>query len=127
MRVLSCLFRHLFLKYLKDAFDSGQLQFFGSIEKLRDAHEFHSYVAPLKQTEWVVYAKPPFAGPQQVLDYVGRYTHRVAISNNRLLDIEQDRVTFHYKDYRHNHRQKTMTLSGECEPTQPCNRAHALD
>jgi len=113
VRVLSRLFRHLFLKYLKDAFDSGQLQFFGSIEKLRDAHEFHSYVAPLKHTEWVVYAKPPFAGPQQVLDYVGRYTHRVAISNNRLLDIEQDRVTFHYQDYRHNHRQETMTLSAE--------------
>ena len=70
-------------------------------------------MAPLEQTEWVVYAKRPFAGPQQVLDYVGRYTHRVAISNNRLLDIEQDRVSFHWKDYRHHHQQKTMTLSAE--------------
>jgi hypothetical protein len=113
VRVLSRLFRRLFLEYLEAAFDSGKLQFFGSIEKLRDAHEFRLYLAPLKQTEWVVYAKPPFAGPQKVIDYVGRYTHRVAISNNRLLDMEQDRVTFHWKDYRHNDRQKTMTLSAE--------------
>ena len=113
VRVLSRRFRRLFLKYLEKAFDSGQLQFFGSIQKLRDAHEFHSYVAPLKQTEWVVYAKPPFAGPQQVLDYVGRYTHRVAISNNRLLDIEDDQVSFQWKDYRDPDRQKTMTLSAE--------------
>ena len=113
VRVLSRRFRRLFLKYLEKAFDSGQLQFFGSIQKLRDAHEFHSYVAPLKQTEWVVYAKPPFAGPQQVLDYVGRYTHRVAISNNRLLDIEDDQVSFQWKDYRNHDRQKTMTLSAE--------------
>ena len=61
-------------------------------ETLRDAHAFRSYCAPLKQIEWVVYAKPPFTGPQQVLDYVGRYTHRVAISNNRLLDVEQDGI-----------------------------------
>lgn len=103
----------MFLKYLKKAFDSGRLHFFGSLEQLRDAHEFRSYIAPLKETEWVVYAKPPFAGPQHVLDYVGRYTHRVAISNNRLLHMEQDRITFLWKDYRHNHRQKSMTLPAE--------------
>ncbi len=113
VRVLSRLFRRLFLKYLEKAFDSGRLHFFGSLEPLRDAHEFRSFIAPLKETEWVVYAKPPFAGPQRVLDYVGRYTHRVAISNNRLLDIQQDQVTFQWKDYRHNHRQKTMTLTAE--------------
>ena len=73
MRVLSRRFRRLFLNYLEEAFDSGQLQFFGSIQKLRDAREFRSYIAPLKQTEWCVYAKPPFAGPKQVLNYVGRY------------------------------------------------------
>jgi hypothetical protein len=113
VRVLSRLFRGLFLKYLEKAFDSGKLQFFGSLEPLCDARAFRSSIAPLKQTEWVVYAKPPFAGPKQVLDYVGRYTHRVAISNNRLLGIEQDRVMFRWNDYRHNHRQKTMTLSAE--------------
>src|SRR5437867_2207856 len=113
VRVLSRLFRRLFLTELGKAFDSGKLQFFGSLEKLQDPHQFRSYLAPLEQSEWVVYAKPPFGGPQQVLDYVGRYTHRVAISNNRLLDIEQDRVTFHWNDYRHHHRQKTMTLSAE--------------
>ncbi len=78
VRVLSRLFRRLFLQYLEDAFESGKLQFFGSLERLRDAHAFRSYIAPLKQTEWVVYAKAPFAGPRQVLDYVGRYTHATA-------------------------------------------------
>ena len=113
VRVLSRLFRRLFLKYLEKAFDSDRLQFFGSLEPLRNAQQFRSYIAPLKETEWVVFAKPPFAGPQQVLDYVGRYTHRVAISNNRLLDIEDDQVSFQWKDYRDPDRQKTMTLSAE--------------
>ena len=111
--VLSRLFRRLFLAHLEKAFDFGKLRFTGSLQKLEDPREFHSYVASLKQTEWVVYAKPPFGGPQQVLDYVGRYTHRVAISNNRLLDIENDRIRFHWKDYRDNNQQKTMTLSAE--------------
>src|SRR4029077_6831075 len=71
------------------------------------------YLAPLREAEWVVYAKRPFAGPEQVLDYVGRYTHRVAISNNRLLDIAEGKVTFRYKDYRHGAQQKTMTLQAE--------------
>jgi hypothetical protein len=110
VRVLSRLFRRLFLKYLQKAFDAGKLQFSGSLESLADPHQFRSCLAPVERTEWVVYAKPPFAGPQKVLDYVGRYTHRVAISNDRLLDIENDQVTFRWKDYRHGHRQKTMTL-----------------
>jgi hypothetical protein len=67
----------------------------------------------LREAEWVVYAKRPFAGPEQVLDYVGRYTHRVAISNNRLLDIAEGKVTFRYKDYRHDAQQKTMTLQAQ--------------
>jgi hypothetical protein len=113
VRVLSRLFRRLFLTYLEKAFDSGKLRFTGSLKALPEPREFRSYLAPLKQTEWVVYAKPPFAGPQQVLDYVGRYTHRVAISNNRLLDIENDRIRFHWKDYRDNNQQKIMTLSAE--------------
>jgi Putative transposase/Transposase zinc-binding domain len=113
VRVLSRLFRRLFLQNLEDAFKSGKLQFFGSLERLRDAHAFRSYIAPLKRIEWVVYAKAPFAGPRQVLDYVGRYTHRVAISNNRLLDINDGHLRFQWKDYRDNDRQKTMTLSAQ--------------
>ena len=76
------------------------MQFFTALEKLKDRHQFARYLAPVREMEWVVYAKPPFAGPQQVLDYVGRYTHRVAISNNRLQDIEAGQVRFQWKDYR---------------------------
>ena len=100
VRVLSRLFRRLFLEHLQNAFDAGKLQFFAALETLRDRRQFARYLAPLRKTEWVVYAKRPFAGPQQVLDYVGRYTHRVAISNNRLLDIEDGQVRFQWKDYR---------------------------
>ena len=108
--VWSRLFRRLFLENLVKAFDAAKLQFFSSLESLRDRSSFLDYLAPLREAEWVVYAKRPFAGPEQVLDYVGRYTHRVAISNNRLLDIAEDKVTFRYKDYRHNAQQKAMTL-----------------
>ena len=111
--VLSRLFRRLFLEYLVKAFDAAKLQFFSSLESLRDRSSFLDYLAPLREAEWVVYAKRPFAGPEQVLDYVGRYTHRVAISNNRLLDIAEDKVTFRYKDYRHDAQQKTMTVEAE--------------
>src|SRR6202047_1621205 len=110
VQVLSRLFRRLFLERLLKAFDEGKLEFFSSLESLRDRSSFLDYLAPLREVEWVVYAKRPFAGPEQVLDYVGRYTHRVAISNNRLLDIAEGKVTFRYKDYRHNAQQKTMTL-----------------
>ena len=112
VRVLSRLFRRLFLEYLFKAFDAGKLEFFSSLELLRDRSSFLDYLAPLREAEWVVYAKRPFA-PEQVLDYVGRYTHRVAISNNRLLDIAEDKVTFRYKDYRHDAQQKTMTLEAD--------------
>ena len=113
VRVLSRLFRRLFLEYFQGAFDAGKLQFFTALEKLRDRCEFARYLAPLRKAEWVVYAKAPFAGPQQVLDYVGRYTHRVAISNHRLLDIEAGQVRFQWKDYRDKGQQKAMTLSAE--------------
>jgi hypothetical protein len=113
VQVLSRLFRRLFLEYLLKAFDAGKLAFFSSLQSLRDRSTFLAHVAPTLKAEWVVYAKRPFAGPEQVLDYVGRYTHRVAISNNRLLDIEQGKVTFRYKDYRHDAKQKTMTLEAE--------------
>ena len=88
VRVLSRLFRRLFLEYLIKAFDAGKLEFFSSLEPLRERRAFLHHLAPARAAEWVVYAKRPFAGPEQVLDYVGRYTHRVAISNNRLLDID---------------------------------------
>jgi hypothetical protein len=113
VRVLSRLFRRLFLTALKRSFDAGELKFFGSIKALLDRGRFAQFLTKAKQREWVVYAKRPFAGPQQVLDYVGRYTHRVAITNNRLLDIENDRVRFQWKDYRHQDRVKTMTLSAD--------------
>jgi Putative transposase len=103
----------LLLEYLLKAFDAGKLEFFSSLESLRDRYSFLDYLAPLREAEWVIYAKRPFAGPEQVLDYVGRYTHRVAISNHRLLDIADGKVTFHYKDYRHEAQQKTMILPAE--------------
>jgi hypothetical protein len=113
VRVLSRLFRRLFLERLRSAFDAGKLKFFTTLETLQDRREFVRYLDPMRESEWVVYAKPPFAGPEKVLDYVGRYTHRVAISNNRLLDIEAGQVSFRYKDYREHSQQKTMTLSAE--------------
>jgi hypothetical protein len=113
VRVLSRLFRRLFLESLQRAFDAGKLRLSASLESLGDRQAFVRYIAPLKDAEWVVYAKAPFAGPQQVLDYVGRYTHRVAISNHRLLDIEDDRIRFLWKDYRDDNQQKTMDLSAE--------------
>lgn len=110
VKVLSRFFRRCFLAGLQRAFDTGQLEFFSSLASLREREAFRKYLDPLKDKEWVVYAKAPFAGPQQVLDYVGRYTHRVAISNNRLLDIEDGKVTFRWKDYRDDSTQKTMAL-----------------
>jgi hypothetical protein len=112
-RVLSRLFRRLFLECLEKVFNDGQLRFFSAIRQLQDRLAFLRYLAPLRKAEWVVYAKAPFAGPQQVLDYVGRYTHRVAISNNRLLDIEDGQVRFRYKDYRHENQKKIMTVSAD--------------
>jgi hypothetical protein len=113
VRVLSRLFRRLFLESMEKAFNSGKLQFFAALEFLRDPHAFAERIAQAKETDWVVYTKRPFAGPQQVLDYVGRYTHRVAISNNRLIDIDNGRVKFHWKDYRDNSQIKVMDLEAD--------------
>jgi len=110
VRALSRLFRRLFVESMEKAFDAGQLQFFSALEELRDPTAFRRLLGRVRSREWVVYAKKPFAGPQQVLDYVGRYTHRVAISNNRILNIEDGLVTFRYKDYRDGSQQRTMTL-----------------
>jgi Putative transposase/Transposase zinc-binding domain len=113
VRVLSCLFRRLFLTYLEEAFDAGKLKFFSSLEALRDPEVFLRHLDPVRDVKWVVYAKAPFAGPQQVVDYVGRYTHRVAISNHRILEIEDGQVKFQWRDYRDHNQQKIMTLSAE--------------
>ena len=110
VRVLSRLFRRLFLEQLRHAFSAGKLRFFGALEPLHDAHAFAEYLAPAAQAEWVVYAKRPFGGPAQVLNYLGRYTHRVAISNNRLLSLDNGYVTFLWKDYRHGAAKRPMTL-----------------
>jgi hypothetical protein len=89
------------------------LQFFHGLEGLQDRLVFAKYLAPATQAEWVVYAKPPFGGPNQVLKYLGRYTHRVAISNNRLLEFSEGAVTFAWKDYRHESKNKTMRLDAD--------------
>jgi hypothetical protein len=115
VRVLSRLFRRLFLEALEESFDAGKLQFFGELKALEDPAAFAAYLAPLRDREWVVYAKPPFGGPQQALEYLGRYTHRIALSNERILDVDNGEVTFQWKDYRSKHKQKsrTMTLAAE--------------
>ena len=112
VRVLSRLFRRLFLTALHDTFEDGQLRFTASLQALADPEGFADHLQPARKTEWVVYAKPPFAGPQQVLDYVGRYTHRVAIFNQRLINIDDGHVQFRYKDYRRRaSTPQTMTLA----------------
>ena len=98
VKVLSRRFRKLYLRYLQQAYAAGKLQFHGEFAPLSDPWNFARYLAPLRKMEWVVYAKAPFGGPERVLDYLGRYTHRVAISNNRLLDLQDGQVTFSYKD-----------------------------
>ena len=111
--VLSALFRRLFLEMLVAAHHAGRLQFFGDHARLADKAAFKAYLAPLREIDWVVYAKEPFAGPRQVLSYLSRYTHRIAISNRRLVSADENGVTFKYKDYRIEApaRYKTMTLA----------------
>ena len=112
VRVLSRLFRRRFLEELTKAHRAGQLQFFAEYAALSDANAFAEWLAPLRAVDWVVYAKRPFAGPAAVLAYLSRYTHRVAISNSRLLALDERGVTFRWKDYRAkgSTRYKTMTL-----------------
>jgi Putative transposase/Transposase zinc-binding domain len=115
VRVLSRLFRRLFLEQLSAAYLAGQLQFFGHQAALADPRAFKQYLAPLRKAEWVVYAKRPFGGPEAVLAYLSRYTHRVAIGNSRLIAFNDAGVTFKWKDYRANEQQraKVMTLTDE--------------
>jgi hypothetical protein len=109
-RVLSRLFRRLFLTRLKAAHQAGRLRFSGDLERLAAPKAFAFLLAPLRRAEWVVYAKRPFAGPSQVLAYLSRYTHRVAISNSRLLALDNGRVSFAWKDYACGGAPKRMTL-----------------
>jgi hypothetical protein len=119
VRVLSRLFRRRFLEELLRVHQAGKLQFFGAHAQLADAKAFAHWMAPMRQCEWVVYAKRPFAGPEAVLAYLSRYTHRVAISNSRLIAMDERGVTFRWKDYRVKDgasgktRHKTMTLGAD--------------
>jgi hypothetical protein len=124
--VLSRLFRRLFLEQLEDAFYKNELRFPGCIEPLQDAFAFDALLRSHEDREWVVYAKPPFGGPQQALAYLGRYTHRVAISNHRLLSLEDGRVTFQWKDYRSEHREKSKTMTVDAEEFQRRFLIHTL-
>ncbi|PZP96583.1 MAG: IS91 family transposase [Variovorax paradoxus] len=110
VRVLSQVFRRLFLEHLRRAFDDGVLRFFNALAHLQEAASFAAYLAPVANAKWVVYAKPPFGGPEQVLAYLGRYTHRVAIANSRLLSLDNGEVAFNWKDYRHESKHKVMRL-----------------
>lgn len=113
VRVLGKLFRRLFLTRLVGLRDAGRLVFFGSMAHLTDRRAFLRHLAPVRRKRWVVYAKAPCAGPEAVLAYLSRYTHRVAISNRRLIRFDEDRVTFRYKDYRRPSadQQQVMTLA----------------
>ncbi len=111
VKVLSRLFRGKFLAALREAYDRDQLQLCGQLAQLRDPRQFKRWLDPLYNNDWVVYAKPPFDGPAHVLKYLSRYTHRVAILNQRLLTLTDGRVRFRWKDYRHRQRKRVMTLT----------------
>ena len=110
VRVLSRLFRRLFLQGLETMHAAGELQFFADLVSLNEASAFAAILAPLRRAEWVVYAKKPFAGPKQVLAYFARYTHRVAIANSRLIDLDETHVSFRWKDYRESGRRKSKVM-----------------
>ncbi len=111
VRVLSRLFRRIFLEALEDAFYQGKLCFVGEIEPLQAGLAFAGLLTAQEKSEWVVYAKSPFGGPSQVLGYLGRYTHRIALSNDRILDVSNSEVTFQWKDYRRKDKQKSRTMT----------------
>ena len=113
VHVLSRLFRRLFLEGLEAACRAGELGFFGKLAALTDPAVFRRRLAEVRKVDWIIYAKPPFGGPTQVLAYLGRYTHRVAISNARLVSITDHEVAFRWKDYRHNSRPRIMTLAAD--------------
>ena len=111
LKVIKLVFRGKFIDFLKRAFAKGELVFHGELEALADPEAFEAHLTEASKHEWVVYAKPPFGGPKQVLKYLARYTHRVAISNQRLVAMEDGKITFRWKDYTDHSRIKHMTLS----------------
>jgi len=113
VKVLSRVFRGKFTAGLKRAFRKGQLVFSGTLQPLENGRAFRSFLRSLFRQDWVVYAKPPFGGPQHVLHYLARYTHRVAISNHRIVNFADGKVTFRWKDYAHGSKQKLMTVTAE--------------
>ncbi len=113
VRIISALFRGKFLDLLQDRFQSGDLVFPANLRHLQDPGNFETFLRHLYHNKWVVYCKPPFDGPQGVLQYLGRYTHRIAISNNRILSIQDGQVSFLWRDYADHNRQKTMTLQAD--------------
>lgn len=110
VRVLSRLFRAKFLAFLREAYHAGQLEFHGQLHELSQQTAFAALLTRLRALDWVVYAKPPFGGPDCVLKYLARYTHRIALSNHRLLSATDHQVSFTWKDYKQGHRQRVMTL-----------------
>jgi Putative transposase len=113
VRALSVVFRGKYLAALQQAFEAQKIDFAGETTALAAPSDFRAFLAKLRAKDWVVYAKPPFGGPEQVLAYLGRYTHRIAISNERLLDGENGEVRFRYRDYAHGNKVKVMRLPAE--------------
>jgi hypothetical protein len=113
VRVLGRLFRRLFLRELENAFNAGKLRFFTNLANLAEPQAFARRLGELRRLDWVVYAKPAFGGPEQVLAYLGRYTHRVAIANSRLLSLADGKVRFTWKNYRQDGKTKVMTLEAD--------------
>ncbi len=121
VRVLSRVFRGKFVAGLKKLFRKNKLRFFGACERLSDPKEFAAFTRTLFRDEWVVYAKRPFGGPEHVLHYLARYTHRVAISNHRLLNVTDTEVSFRWKDYKHRSKRRVMTLSTKSSCAASCS------
>ena len=110
IKVVSKLFRGKFLALLKKAFKQGELKFLGRLSYIQQTKTFNDFLRPIYQKEWIVFAKPPFGGPEQVINYLGRYTHRVAIANERIMGLENDQISFVYKDYKNGAKKKVLTL-----------------
>jgi hypothetical protein len=111
VKVMSSLFRRLFCESLREIFKEGALKFYGELARLADPEKFDEWLEAARRTKWVVYAKRPFGGPAQVIEYLGRYTHRVAISNSRLIKLEDGKVHFRWRDYRHGNVEKVAKLN----------------
>jgi len=112
VKVLSRVFRGKFVAGLKRLFRQKKLCFQGKLKALAEPKAFHNFLRQLFRPDWVVYAKPPFGGPEYVLQYLARYTHRVAISNHRLISLADGQVTFRWKDYAHGNKKRKMTVTG---------------